>query len=184
VTVNVTPPIKVTVYPADTIVYAGARIPLLATSAGTAYTWSTATGATGLDNPYIANPVATAPLSDGSVVLYKVTATTSAGCQGDGYARIQVYKGPDIYMVTGFSPNGDGKNDIFIPFPVGIKQIKYFRVINRWGLILYSTNELNKGWDGRFGSIEQPSGVYVWMVQGVTMDNKIITKKGTVTLVR
>lgn len=184
VTVKVTPPIKVTVYPADTIVYGGVQIPLLATSAGTSYVWSNTTGIIGLDNPNIANPIATAPIAEGSVVVYKITATTSAGCQGEAYARIQVYKGPDLYMVTGFSPNGDGKNDVFIPFPVGIKQINYFRVVNRWGQVIYSTTELNKGWDGRFGGVEQPSAVYVWMVQGVTMDNKLITKKGTVTLIR
>jgi gliding motility-associated-like protein len=183
VTVKVTPPIKVTIYPSDTIVQPGAKIPLHAFSAATDYTWTVASGITGLNNSYIADPVAIAP-AEGDVVVYKVTATTSAGCQGDAYARIQVYKGPDIYMVTAFSPNGDGKNDVFIPFPVGIKQIKYFRVINRWGQLIYSTTELNKGWDGKIGNTEQPNGVYVWLVEGVTMDNKIITKKGTVTLVR
>ncbi len=181
VTVKVTPPIKVTTYPNDTIVYAGVQIPLLAKSIGTFYSWSPATG---LDNPNIDNPTATAPLNDGDVVVYKVTTTTSAGCQGDGYITVKVYKGPDIYMVTAFSPNGDGKNETFIPFPVGIKQLNYFRVFNRWGQMLYSTTTLNKGWDGRLAGIEQPNGVYIWMVEGVTMDNKVITKKGTVTLIR
>jgi hypothetical protein len=46
------------------------------------------------------------------------------------------------------------------------------------------TKELNRGWDGRYMGTEQASGVYVWMVQGVTMDNKLITKKGTVVLIR
>jgi len=184
VTVKVTPPIKVTVYPEDTIVHAGAQFSLLAISAATDYTWSTASGITNLNDPYIPNPIGTAPLSDGSVVVYKVTATTAAGCQGDAYVKVQVYKGPDIYMVTGFSPNGDGKNDLFIPIPVGIKSIKYFRVMNRWGQLIDSTSELNKGWDGRLNGVEQPSGAYVWMVEGITKDNKVIAKKGTVTLVR
>jgi len=177
----VTPPIKVTTYPFDTIVYAGVQIPLLATSAGTSYTWSPATG---LDNPNTANPTATAPLTDGSVVIYKVTVTTSAGCAGDGYVKIQVYKGPDIYMVTAFTPNGDGNNETFIPFPVGIKKLNYFKVFNRWGQELFSTTTLNKGWDGKLRGTEQPTGVYIWIVEGVTMDNKVITKKGSVTLIR
>ena len=181
VIVRVTPPIKVTTFPLDTIVYAGVQIPLLATSAGTDYSWSPATA---LDNPNIANPIATAPLTDGAVVTYKVTATTSAGCAGDGFVTVRVFKGPDIYMVTGFTPNGDGKNETFIPFPVGIKQLKYFKVFNRWGQMLFSTTTLNKGWDGRMGGFEQPSGVYIWMIEGVTVDNKIISKKGTVTLIR
>jgi gliding motility-associated-like protein len=181
VIVKVTPPIKVTTNPFDTVVYAGAQIPLLATSNGTSYVWSPASG---LDNPNIADPTATAPLIDGTVVIYKVTTTTSAGCQGEAYVKIQVYKGPDIYVVTGFTPNGDGKNETFIPFPVGIKQLNYFRVFNRWGQLLYSTTTLNKGWDGKLGGVEQANGVYVWMVEGVTIDNKVITKKGTVTLIR
>ncbi len=181
VMVKVTPPIKVTTYPFDTIVYAGVQIPLLATSVGTDYSWSPAAG---LDNPNIANPTATAPLIDGSVVIFKVTVTTSAGCAGDGLVKIQVYKGPDIYMVSGFTPNGDGRNETFIPFPVGIKKLNYFKVFNRWGQMVYSTTTLNKGWDGKLGGIDQASGVYIWMVEGVTMDNKIISKKGTVTLIR
>jgi gliding motility-associated-like protein len=184
VTVQVIPPIKVTTYPFDTVVYAGAQIPLLATSVGTDYIWTSGSGTTGLDNPNIPNPIATAPLIDGSLVIYQVTATTAAGCKGDGFVKIQVYKGPDIYVVTAFTPNGDGRNETFIPFPVGIKKLNYFRVFNRWGQMLYSTTTLNKGWDGRFGGVEQASGVYIWMVEGITMDNKVITKNGTVTLIR
>jgi gliding motility-associated-like protein len=154
---------------------------LLATSAATSYIW---TSTVGLDNPNIPNPVATAPLVDGSVVIYTVTAKTAAGCQGEGVVRIVVYKGPELYVTSGFTPNGDGKNDEFIPFPVGIKAMHYFKVFNRWGQLLYSTTALNKGWDGRFQGVEQGSGVYVWAAEAVTMDNKIISKKGTITLIR
>jgi gliding motility-associated-like protein len=113
-----------------------------------------------------------------------VIATTSAGCRGDGTVTIKVYKGPDIYMPTGFTPNGDGKNDKFKPFPVGIVKLNYFRVYNRWGQLIFSTNVLHEGWDGRLGGVEQSGGTYVWMVQGVTRDGRQITKKGTVTLIR
>jgi gliding motility-associated-like protein len=87
-------------------------------------------------------------------------------------------------MPTGFTPNGDGKNDIFKPFTVGIVKINYFRVYNRWGSLLYSTSNLNQGWDGRIGGVNQPTGTFVWMVQGEARDGKVITKKGTVTLIR
>jgi gliding motility-associated-like protein len=181
VVVKVTPPIKVTTFPSDTVVLAGSKFQLLATSVGTDYTWSPATG---LDNPNIPNPGVTAPAIDGSEVVYQVSVTTSAGCQGEGNVRLRVYKGPDIYVPTAFTPNNDGKNETFIPFPVGIKQLNYFRVYNRWGQMLYSSSALNQGWDGKFGGIEQVSGVYVWMAEGVTTDDRIITKKGTVALIR
>jgi large repetitive protein len=181
VTVNVVPPIKVTMLPADTVVYAGVQFQLLAVSAGTNYVWSPATG---LNNPNIPNPVVTAPLIEGAVVNYTVLTTTAAGCQGEGKATVRVYKGPDIYVVNAFTPNNDGKNDVFTPFPVGIKQLTYFRIFNRWGKLLFSTTTLNKGWDGKLGGLEQEPGVYVWMVQAVTETGVVITRNGTVTLIR
>jgi gliding motility-associated-like protein len=181
VTVIVTPPIQVTTSPVDTVVSAGQAVQLLAVSAGTYYTW---TPATGLDNPNIPNPVATAPAIDGASVTYQVTTTTDAGCTGEGYITITVFKGPDIYVPNAFTPNGDGRNETFVPFPVGIKQLSYFRVFNRWGQLVFSTSTLNKGWDGTLAGIEQPNGVYVWVVEGTTMNNTKINKKGTVTLIR
>lgn len=180
VTVDVTPPIKVRTFPFDTVVYAGDQFQLNATSIANMYTWSPATG---LSNPNIANPVVTAgPV--GTDVVYQVTAFTAAGCKGEGYVRVKVYTGPDIYMPTAFTPNGDGKNDRFTPFPVGVVSIKYFRVFDRWGQLVFSTNKLYDGWDGKLGGIEAPTGVYVWTVEGVTKNNKVITKKGTVSLIR
>nr|MBP6415944.1 gliding motility-associated C-terminal domain-containing protein [Chitinophagaceae bacterium] len=120
----------------------------------------------------------------GDVVQYRVITSTIAGCKGEGYVTVRVYKGPDIYVPTGFTPNGDGKNDKFTPFPVGIKSYKYFRVFNRWGQLIFSTTKLHDGWDGKLGGREQPSGAYVWMIEGVTKDDRVITKKGTVTLIR
>lgn len=178
---TVTPPIKVTITPADTIVYAGDVFRMTATSAGTDYSW---TPATGLDNPSIANPMVTAPGIVGAEVVYHVEASTPAGCRGEGVATVRVYRGPDIYMATAFTPNNDGRNDRFIPYPVGIKQLNYFRIYNRWGQLLFSTTALHQGWDGTFGGAEQATGAYTWVIQAVTHDNRVITKKGTVTLIR
>jgi gliding motility-associated-like protein len=181
ITITVIPPIQIKVSPADTVVYAGDRFRLIASSIASNYTW---TPATGLSNAFIADPVVTAPSVDGAVVQYEVTASTAAGCKGEGQAIVRVYKGPEIYVANAFSPNNDGKNDVFIPFPVGIKQLKYFRVFNRWGQMIFSTTTLQQGWDGRFGGQDQPGGVYTWMVEGITHDDRKITKKGTVTLIR
>jgi gliding motility-associated-like protein len=87
-------------------------------------------------------------------------------------------------MPTGLPPNGDGKNDKFKPFTVGITRLNYFKVYNRWGQLLYSTSTLNEGWDGRLNGMDQQTGTFVWMVQGVARDGRVITKKGTVTLIR
>jgi len=182
VNVNVTPPIKIIVSPKDSVVAEGDQIQLTASSVATNYNWSNPST---LSSAVIANPVATMPLgSIGNIYTYTVTGSTSAGCLGTATITLKVYTGPDIYVVNGFTPNGDGKNDKFVPFPVGIRQLTYFRVFNRWGQLLFSTTTLNEGWDGTFAGKEQPSGVYVWIVQGVTKNDKLISKKGTVALIR
>jgi CHU_C Type IX secretion signal domain len=137
-------------YPSDTVVYAGAQVPLLATSTGTSYVWTPTSGATGLNNLNIADPVATVPHIEGCVVYYKVITTTLAGSLGKAFVKIQAYKRPDIFVVTGFTPNGDGKNETFIPFQVSIRQLNYLKVFNPWVQMLYTTSTLNKGWDDRF----------------------------------
>ena len=177
VIVIVTPPIIVKTNPSDTVVFAGDKFQLLASSGATTYSWSPGIG---LDNPFIANPVLTVT----SDVTYHIVATTPAGCRGDGKVTVKVYNGPEIYVPTGFTPNNDGKNDKFKPFTVGITNLNYFRVYNRWGQLIFTTGKLNDGWDGRVTGSEQPAGTYIWMVQGVARNGKVITKKGTVTLIR
>ncbi|MEI2738764.1 MAG: gliding motility-associated C-terminal domain-containing protein [Chitinophagaceae bacterium] len=181
--IDVTPPIKIKTFPYDTVMHNGDMIQLLAVPSDTDvinYVWSPSTG---LSDPNIANPIVTAG-AVGDVAHYQVIASTIAGCKGEGYVTVRVYKGPEIYMPTGFTPNGDGKNDKFTPFPVGIKSYKYFRVFNRWGQLVFSTTKMHDGWDGKLGGRDQPSGVYVWMIEGMTKDDRAITKKGTVTLIR
>lgn len=181
--IDVTPPIKVKTFPYDSVGYSGDQFQLLAVPSDSDvinYSWSPTRG---LSDPTIANPIVTVGIV-GDVVQYRVVASTIAGCKGEGFVTVRVYKGPDIYVPTGFTPNNDGKNDRFTPFPVGIKSYKYFRVFNRWGQLIFSTSKLNDGWDGKINGRDQPGGVYLWMIDGVTKDDKKITKKGTITLIR
>ena len=180
--VKITPPIEVTVTPRDSVVAEGDQIQLNATSIGTSYSWSNPST---LSNPDISNPVAVIPKgSTGNIYTYIVTASTSSGCSDTASVTLKVQKGPDIYLPNAFTPNGDGNNDRFHPLTVGIKEINYFRVFNRWGQMIFSSSAFNEGWDGRLGGVEQPVGTYVWMVQGITADDRVISKKGTVVLIR
>lgn len=171
---------KLQAYPYDTIAHPGDQFRLRAVSTGIQYSWSPATG---LSNTSVPDPVVTVG-GAGDVIQYQVVGVDAEGCKAEGYVRIRVYKGPDIYVPTGFTPNGDGVNDRFTPVPVGIQHYNYFRVFNRWGQLIFSTTRMLDGWDGRLNGREQSSGVYTWMVEGVTKDNRVITKKGTVTLLR
>jgi len=180
VKILVSKPMRVNMYPFDTIGYPGQQIQLLATSAGITYTWSPGTR---LSNTTIPNPIATVG-NIGDDITYEVVGTTAEGCKGEGYVHIKVAKGPDIYVPTAFTPNHDGRNDKFTPRPVGIKQYNYFKVFNRWGQVIFSSTRQMDGWDGTIAGKEQPTGVYVWVIEGVAFDNRVITKKGTVTLIR
>lgn len=180
---DVTPPVKVYTFPMDTIAYPGEQIQLRAVSAvpsANIFTW---TPAINLDNPGVSNPTVTAG-NIGDSLVYTVTAMSAAGCIGEGYVRLRVYKGPELWVPNAFTPNGDGKNETFYPFPVGIKAINYFRVYNRWGQLVFSSNTLYKGWDGKFNGADQGAGTFVWMGQGVDKNNQLITRQGTVTLIR
>ena len=80
--------------------------------------------------------------------------------------------------------NSDYLNDRFYPLTDGIKEIYSFKVYSRWGVELYSRKESDQGWDGMFKGVPQLPGTYVWQFSGIGIDDKLYTKKGTVTLIR
>jgi gliding motility-associated-like protein len=179
ITVNVIPPV-----PAfaghDTLVVANQPLQLNATG-GTLYSW---TPATGMDNPNIANPVVTLDAHYDSVT-YKVKVSTPEGCYAYDDIKVIVFKTqPDIFVPTGFTPNHDALNDILKPTLVGIKQFNYLKIFDRWGVMVFSTTQQGQGWDGTYAGIQQSSGTYVFMAQGIDYTGKLITKKGTVVLIR
>lgn len=117
-------------------------------------------------------------------VLYTITITDPHTCITVDTLQMLVLKKPGYYLPTAFTPNGDGLNDIVRPYLVGMKSLKSFSIFNRWGnLIFYSTKE-GEGWDGKSKGIAQDGGVYVWMLEFYTTDNKLVTEKGTITLIR
>lgn len=133
-----------------------------------------------LSNPDIANPVATLPYD----YRYIVTGTTAEGCEGKDDILIKVYKGPEIYVPSGFTPDNDGLNDVLAPVPVGIKEFRFFRVFNRWGQLVYSTSNPYKGWDGKINGVLQATGTYVWMAEAIDFKGNLITRKGVTTIIR
>ncbi|MES2003204.1 MAG: PKD domain-containing protein [Bacteroidota bacterium] len=153
----------------------------LKASGGSRYIWSPETG---LSNPSIPDPVATLD-ADTDSVKYKVRVYDLNGCYADDEITIKVYRtGPDILVPTAFTPNGDGKNDVLRPVTVGISQLHYFRIYNRWGEVLFSTTELGRGWDGTYHGTQQPSNTYIFAVEGVDYTGKIVFRKGTAVLIR
>jgi gliding motility-associated-like protein len=89
-----------------------------------------------------------------------------------------------LYVPTAFSPNNDGKNDIFKP-GYGENVVSYsMEIYNRWGEKVFASNHIQKGWNGKFNSVLQPAGAFAWFIRyKVFNDPKEYTLKGTVILV-
>jgi gliding motility-associated-like protein len=150
-------------------------------SGGTGYVWSPATS---LSSTTIANPVG---FYNGSFdsIQYKLLVGNEYGCVDSAFITVRIFKtAPQIFVPTAFTPNADGKNDVFRPIAVGISKIDYFRVFNRWGQLVFSTTTNGRGWDGKIGGKEQGTGTFVWVVRGVDFTGKVVFSKGTVTLIR
>ena len=164
----------------DTSVIVGQRLQLNA-SGGTNYTWAPDAF---LNNANIRNPVAIFNDAD-DAFRYIVRVETPEGCFAYDTILIKIFKTqPGFFVPNAFSPDNNRLNDSFRPIPVGIQQFDFFKVFNRWGNEIFSTNIPGKGWDGTFKGSPQEAGIYVWIVQGVDFTGKKHFQKGTVTLIR
>jgi gliding motility-associated-like protein len=90
----------------------------------------------------------------------------------------------NIYCPRVFTPNNDGTNDVLKPILVGISTFHYFTVYNRWGNIVFTTQDPNQGWDGTFKGAPQPVETYLWIAEGVDENGRKIVAKGMTSLVR
>lgn len=164
----------------DTSIVAGQPLHLNA-SGGEAYSWSPSFG---LNNTNVSDPVAILNGNPDSI-RYKVIIKDIAGCLDSASLLVKIFKtNPQIFVPTGFTPNGDGLNDVLKPIAVGIERIEYFRVYNRWGQLVFSTTTNGEGWDGKIGGRNETTGTYVWLVKGVDYTGKSVFHKGTSTLIR
>ena len=120
---------------------------------------------------------------------YRVTVTDKYGCENrDSIIVIDECEVQDLYIPNAFTPNGDNINDIF---KVDTNNLKCFtdfnmKIFNRWGDLLYETNDINKGWDGKFKNKNVPEGVYVYIITYYNINNSSskLSKKGTITVLR
>ncbi|RQO30969.1 mucin 2, oligomeric mucus/gel-forming [Taibaiella sp. KBW10] len=116
-----------------------------------------------------------------------ITGVEEHGCTDTALINFEVrpYR-TDAVMPNAFTPNGDGRNDVFVPVLAIDRayQLTDFRVFNRWGQLLFSTTHLNVGWDGTYKGELQSQDVYFYTVKIIFLDGTTKFFKGDITLLR
>ena len=122
---------------------------------------------------------------------YTLELTDENGCTFSDEIEIRIKKNIIIDIPNVFTPNGDGKNDIFYikGKSKGIKEVNTFKVFDRWGELVYEDshffiNDPVNGWDGRFKGQRVNPGVYVYLVIVELIDNSQVKYSGDITVIR
>lgn len=105
---------------------------------------------------------------------------------GDHITAVFADKRTDVVVPTGFTPNGDGVNDVLLPLGASARYSRdyEFQVWNRWGQEVFRTADTNQGWDGTFDGGQAQTGVYAYLVKYKNVLNEVKFIKGNVTLIR
>jgi gliding motility-associated-like protein len=120
---------------------------------------------------------------------YSVQVTDQYGCIRKDSIEVTIQNCDvcDLNVPNAFTPNNDGLNDVFKVLPkckyVALQTYK-LRIYNRWGQLMFSSNDINDGWNGTYNKQLQKQGVYVYYLQYSFKQSPPVTKKGTITLLR
>ena len=117
---------------------------------------------------------------------FTVTVTDENGCITIDEVTVYVTDvcGEDIFVANAFTPNGDDFNDKVFVRNLTLGEIETFRLYNRWGELMFETNDENEGWDGRKNGKMQDPGVYVWYLKATCTNGQVVERKGNVTLLK
>jgi gliding motility-associated-like protein len=126
-----------------------------------------------------------------SLTPYTLPLTTTAnfqlwvqspeGCEDTASLLVTVYT--RLFVPNSFTPNGDGKNDVFRIPPAAAFTLKEFTVFDRWGNKIFSTTNISKGWDGKKNGGFLAADTYVYLISGKDSNGDVLLK-GTVQLIR
>jgi gliding motility-associated-like protein len=110
-------------------------------------------------------------------------AINNAGCVTTYCEPISVTINPGFNVPNAFSPNGDGVNDKIFVRGFGITKMTW-KIYNRWGNLIFISNSIADGWDGKYNGKLQPQEVYHYTLELEFSDKEKATKKGDITLLR
>lgn len=176
VIINQPPPITVDAGPDQTIAY-GSFVVLEASTTTPSIVLITWTPPDNLSCTDCMQPIADPAFN----TTYYITITDADGCTA--IDSVNVFVDIDFNVPNAFTPNGDGLNDVFNI--VTDLLISYeIHIYNRWGGLVFHSEDIDIGWDGDLKGIPQEIGVYTYLIRSTTTLNTEITKSGTITLLR
>lgn len=116
---------------------------------------------------------------------YDVCLTASKGdsCQSTICKKVSTEINLIVGIPSAFSPNGDGENDILYVRGKEIKMLN-LKIYNRFGQVVFESNDINSGWDGKFMGQDQPMDTYGYVLNVVCLDGTAKLLKGNVTILR
>ncbi len=136
-----------------------------------------------LSNSLISNPVARIF----ETTVFKVTVEDSVGCVNSDtaivYVKNVICDEPYIYVPNAFSPNDDGENDILYVHGEMIEELQ-FSVYDRWGELVFNTNDINHGWNGIYQGRKADPAVFVYYLKATCINRAVFEKKGNITVVK
>lgn len=115
---------------------------------------------------------------------YQYIVTDNHGCLISGEAVItREWRACAVFVPTAFSPNGDGRNDVFrVRLQDNITDYR-LAVYGRWGQLVYESRDPVASWNGRYKEAALPAGSYVWTITYTDSKNQLIQQQGALMLV-
>ena len=105
------------------------------------------------------------------------------GCKDTALVSIEIKNDFTFYIPNSFTPNQDGFNETWNAFGIGITEF-HVQVFNRWGQLLFTSDDLSKGWDGTYSGSKVQQGVYIYKATVRDLFNKQHFYVGNVNVIR
>ena len=114
---------------------------------------------------------------------YSVIVTDTNGCRNTGLFELMESCEGMLYIPNAFTPNKDNRNELFMPLAVSVTTFE-MKIFNRWGELIFKSNDINSGWDGTYRGKEAKEDVYVWEINYQTTSKEIKNIVGRVALIK
>jgi len=154
------------------------------TTNGPIVKWNWNFGAWGSgDTSHVKNPAYT--YQDTGYFIVNLWVSTAFGCKDSAVKIIKIDDDYELFVPSAFSPNGDGINEYFLPVSRGVMTSNYHLYLyDRWGNLIFQTDNLNKGWDGTIHGITVLEDVFVWKILLKTTNGSNKQVHGQVSVVK